>query len=128
MLMSRRSRRKIKALTRAAGFNLETDRNAFGMLIENLQGIPFWVNDWILDTHTLSGSVETATTGGSSSTIYAVKVGEGELAGLTAPGGVMVEPIGTLQNKDADRTRIKGYMSTVLFRTLSAAALIGVTD
>ena len=127
-IMSRRSRRKIKALTRLAGFNLETDRNSFGLLIENLQGIPFWVNDWVLDTHTVAGSVETATTGQANSVIYAVKIGEGEFAGLTAPGGVMVEPIGTLESKDADRTRIKGYMSTVLFRTLSAAALIGVQD
>ncbi len=128
LIMSRRSRRKIKALTRAAGFNLETDRNQFGMLIEYIQGIPIWVSDWILDTHAVANSVETGTTGGSNSTIYAVKLGEGALAGLTAPGGIEVKPIGILESKDATRVRIKWYCSIALFSTLAAAALIGVQD
>jgi hypothetical protein len=128
LIMSRRSRRKIKNLTRAAGFNLETDRNEFGMFIDVLNGIPFWVSDFQLDTHTLVGSVETATTGATSSVIYAVKLGESGLAGLTSPGGMTVEPVGSLETKDATRTRIKWYVSMALFAVMSAAALIGVTD
>jgi hypothetical protein len=128
LLMSRRSRRKINALVRAAGSMMESDRDKWGNFVQFWDGIPIGVNDWILDTHVVSGSVETATTGGTSSTIYAVQMGEGALCGLTAPGQLTVEPIGSLETKDASRTRIKWYVSLALFASIKAAALIGVED
>ncbi|MFO8143933.1 MAG: hypothetical protein R6T78_04595, partial [Dehalococcoidales bacterium] len=128
LLMSHRSRRKIKQLTRAAGFNLESDRNEFGMMLERYNGIPIGVSDWVLDTHAVASSLETGTTGGSCSTIYAFSLGEGALCGLTAPGHVTVEPVGALETKDASRTRIKWYCSLALFSQLKAAALIGIKD
>ncbi|MFC1985385.1 major capsid protein [Chloroflexota bacterium] len=126
LLMSRRSRRKINVLVRAAGGMMETDRDKWGNFIQFWDGIPIGVNDWILDTHVVSGSVETATTGGSCSINYAVQHGEGALCGLTAPGHLIVEPIGSLETKDATRTRIKWYCSLALFSAVKAAALIGV--
>jgi len=128
LLMSRRSRRKINALVRAVGSMMETDRDNWGNFVQFWDGILIGVNDWILDTHVVSGSVETATTGGSCSTIYAVQFGEGALCGLTAPGHLTVEPIGSLENKDATRTRIKWYVSLALFSSIKVAALIGVQD
>jgi len=128
LLMSRRSRRKINALVRAAGGMMETDRDNWGNFIELWDAIPIGVSDWILDTHTLVGGVETATTGGTCSTIYAMQFGEGGLCGLTSPGHIQVEPIGSLETKDATRTRIKWYVSLALFSTIKAAALIGVQD
>lgn len=74
------------------------------------------------------GGVETATTGGTCSTIYAFQMGEGALCGLTGPGHLTVEPIGSLETKDASRTRIKWYCSLALFSSIKAAALIGVKD
>lgn len=128
LLMSRRSRRKINALVRASGSMMETDRDKWGNFIQFWDGIPVGVNDWILDTHVVSGSVETATTGGESSTIYAIQTGEGGLCGLTAPGHLTVEPIGSLETKDATRNRIKWYVSLALFSSVKSAALIGVQD
>ena len=129
LLMSRRSRRKINALVRAAGSGmLETDRDKWGNFVQLWNGIPIGINDWILDTHTLVGSVETLTTGSTCSTIYAFQMGEGALCGLTAPGHITVEPIGSLETKDASRTRIKWYVSLALFSAIKAAALIGVQD
>jgi len=129
LLMSRRSRRKLNALVRAAGSGMmETDRDKFGNFIQLWNGIPIGINDWILDTHTLVGSLETATTGAANSTIYAIQFGEGALCGLTAPGHLTVEPIGSLETKDASRTRIKWYVSLALFSSIKAAALIGVQD
>jgi len=128
LLMSRRSRRKINALVRAAGGMIESDRDKWGNFVQLWDGIPIGVNDWILDTHVLSGSVETATTGGTCSTIYAFQMGEGALCGLTSPGHLTVEPIGSLETKDASRTRIKWYCSLALFSSIKAAALIGVKD
>jgi len=128
LLMSRRSRRKINALVRAGGGMMETDRDKWGNFVEFWDGIPIGVNDWILDTHTLSGGVETATTGGTNSTIYAVQFGEGALCGLTSPGFLQAESLGSLEDKDATRTRLKWYCSLALFSSVKAAALIGVQD
>ena len=128
LLMSRRSRRKLNALVRAAGGMMDTDRDTWGNFIQFWDGIPIGVNDWILDTHVLTSGVETATTGGTCSTVYAIQFGEGALCGLTGPGQLTVEPIGSLETKDASRTRIKWYVSLALFSSIKAVALIGVQD
>ena len=128
LLMSRRSRRKINPLTRAAGGMMDTDRDSWGNFVQLWDGIPIGTNDWILDTHTVAASLETATTGGDCSTIYAVQFGEGALCGLTSPGFLQVEPIGSLEDKDASRTRVKWYCSLALFSSVKAAALIGAQD
>ena len=128
LLMSRRSRRKINALVRAAGGMMDTDRDTWGNFVQLWDGVPIGVNDWILDTHVLVDGLETATTGGTCSTIYAIQFGEGALCGLTSPGFLQVEPIGLLENKDASRTRVKWYVSLALFSSIKAAALIGVQD
>jgi len=128
LLMSRRSRRKINALVRAAGAMVDHDRDKWGNFVQLWDGIPVGVNDWILDTHVLTGSVETATTSGTCSTIYALQFGEGALCGLTSPGHLQAEHIGSLESKDASRTRIKWYVSLALYSSVKAAALIGVKD
>ena len=128
LLMSRRSRRKLNALVRAAGGMVETDRDKWGNFIQFWDGVAIGVNDWMLDTHTVSGGVETATTGSTCSTIYAIQMGEWALCGLTAPGHLTVEPIGSMESKDATRTRVKWYVSLALFSSIKAAALIGVKD
>ncbi len=128
LIMSRRSRRKINALVRASGGLVDNDRDQWGNFVQLWDGIAIGVNDWILDTHAVSGSVETGTTGGDCSAIYAVQFGEWALCGLTAPGGLTVEPIGSMESKDATRTRVKWYVSLALFSAVKAAALIGVKD
>jgi len=128
LLMSRRSRRKINTLVRAAGGMMDADRDSWGNFIQLWDGIPIGVNDWILDTHVVTDSLETDTTGGDCSTIYAIQFGEGALCGLTSPGLLQVEPIGPLENKDASRTRVKWYCSLALFSSVKAAALIGAQD
>ncbi|PPD58018.1 major capsid protein [Dehalogenimonas etheniformans] len=128
LIMSRRTRRKLNSLLRASGALLETDRDAFGNSVQYWNGVAIGVDDWMLDTHVVASSVETATTGGLCSTIYAVQLGEGALAGLSAPGMVQVENVGALEDKDASRTRVKWYASLALFSSVKAAALIGVKD
>jgi hypothetical protein len=127
LLMSRRSRRKINALARAAGSNLEVGTGKLGEFVQFYNGIPIGVNDYILNTHTLAGSVETAITGALCSTIYAMQFGEGAVCGATN-GGILIEPIGILEAKDAMRNRIKWYVGLVDFCVIKRAALIGVQD
>ncbi|MBM2832789.1 MAG: hypothetical protein HW414_1841 [Dehalococcoidia bacterium] len=127
LLMSRRSRRKLNQLMRALG-SMSIEKDQFGTFVTLYNGIPCYVSDWILDTHTVAASLETATTGAVCSTIYAFQMGEGALAGISGPGGLTAERIGALETKDTSRIRIKWYTSLVLFSAKKAAALIGVED
>ena len=119
LLMSRRSRRILNKLARTAGTMLETDRNEFGQFMAFYDGIPIGVSDYVADDQTVGTSTDT-------STIYALQFGEGALVGLTGPGGLQVERVGSLETKDATRTRIKWYTSIALFNTIKLAKLIGV--
>ena len=127
LMMSRRSRRKLNALMRAAGV-VEVGQDEFGNFTTLYNGIPVTVNDWIVDTHTLAAGVETATIGAGNSVIYALSFGEGAVCGIIGPGGIQIEPVGDLESKDATRTRIKWYVSLADFCLQKRGALIGVQD
>ena len=122
LLMSRRSRRKLGALSRATGSGmLETERDEFGRMVQYYDGIPVEINDYISDAKTVGSSTD-------CSTIHATQLGEGALVGLSGPGGLLVERVGSLETKDATRTRVKWYVSIALFSTLKLAKLTGVRD
>ncbi len=121
LLMSKRSRRKLKALRNATGSNVvDTDIDAFGKRVTYYDGIPIAISDWISDAQTKGNQ-------SASSMIYAMSFGEGAIAGLHN-GGIQVEDIGRLETKDATRHRIKWYCGLALFSTLKLARLEGVND
>ena len=119
LLMSKRTRRTLNNLARTSGGFLEADRNEFGQMVQFYDGIPVGICDYISDAKTVG-------TSNDCSTVYAVRLGEGALAGLTSPGGLQVERVGSLETKDATRTRIKWYCSTALFNVLKLSKLVGV--
>jgi len=119
LLMSRRSRRSLNKLARTSGTFLESDRDEFGQMLQFYDGIPIGVSDYIADNLTVGTSTD-------CSVIYAFQVGEGALVGLSAPGGLQVERVGSLETKDASRTRIKWYASLALFNAVKLARLTGV--
>jgi len=119
LLMSRRSRRIVTKLARNSGSLLETDRDEFGQMLQFYDGIPIGVSDYIADNQTVGTSTD-------CSTVYAFQMGEGALSGLTAPGSLQIERVGSLETKDATRTRIKWYTSLALFNALKLARLTGV--
>jgi len=120
LLMSKRSRRKLTSLQRSLG-SIEMTQDEFGNFVSLYNGIPIGVNDWISDEQTVGVS-------GDCSTIYTLQFGEGAAAGLTGPGGLQVERVGSLESKDATRTRVKWYASLALFNSLKLAKLTGVRD
>ncbi len=119
LLMSKRTRRTLNNLARASGAFLEANRNEFGTMMQYYDGVPVGLCDFISDEQTVGTSSD-------CSTIYAVQWGEGALAGLTSPGGLQVERVGSLEVKDATRTRVKWYVSLALFNAVKLAKLIGV--
>ncbi len=122
LLMSRRSRRKLSSLSWATGSGLlETDRNQFGQMVQFYDGIPIGVNDYIADDQTVGSSTD-------CSSIYALQSGEGAVVGLTSPGGLQAERVGSLEAKDASRIRVKWYVAMAVFNSLKLAKLTGVRD
>lgn len=119
LLMSRRSRRSLNVLARSSGTFLEADRDEFGGMLQFYDGIPIGINDYISDAKTVGTSSD-------CSTIYAMQFGEGALSGLSAPGGLTIERVGSLETKDASRIRVKWYAGLALFNTVKLAMLTGV--
>jgi hypothetical protein len=119
LLMSRRTRRTLNEIARASGGFLEADRDEFGRMVQYYDGIPIGLNDYIADDQSVGTSSD-------CSTIYAMQFGEGGLAGLTAPGGLTVERVGSLETKDASRIRVKWYAGLALFNSVKLAKLVGV--
>lgn len=119
LIMSKRTRRSLTQLVRGSGVFLETRQNRFGMFQEFYAGIPIGVSDYVPDN-------ETQGTNSDCSSVYAVQVGEGRLAGLQGAGGLTVERVGALETKDAVRWRVKWYVGLALFSDLAVARLRGV--
>lgn len=120
LLMSRRTRRQLTALVRASGAFMDTRQTEFGTFQEFYANVPLGVSDFIPETE-VEGSSSNA------SSIYALRFGEGAVAGLQGPGGLQVERVGNLETKDAVRWRIKWYTGLAVFSDLALARLKGVT-
>ena len=128
LLMSKRSRRKMKNLARASGTNLEVQQGKLGQQVERYGTVKILISDWIKDTHIVSSSAETAVTGGTSSTIYALRFDEEGFRGRINGGGILHRSVGPLETKDAERERFKAYYNFDVLNSIRCAALIGVQD
>lgn len=126
LLMTRRTRRGISAYARALSSPVQFESTGFGQRVMFYDGIPVIDSDFMVDTEAIAGGAFSSKTGGSASSIFAVQVGEGRLAGLTN-GGIQVEEVGPLETKDARRWRCKWYVSLALFSTLALARLDGIS-
>ena len=127
LLMTRRTRRGISAFARTLTSPVQYDPGDFGRRVMFYDGIPVFESDFMVDTEAIAAGAFSAKTGGASSTIFAVKVGEGRLAGLSN-GGIQVEDVGALETKDARRWRVKWYVALALFSTLAIARIDGISN
>lgn len=126
LMMRQGTWRGMRALLRAIGGN-----TADHIIIEGfgyspaIDGTPVIINDFI-PANEVQGSSSVTTS------IYALRLNEVDgFHGITAAGmagGFQVENIGTVQNKDSVRHRIKWYVGTALKATHSVARLKGVTN
>jgi HK97 family phage major capsid protein len=127
LLMTRRTRRGISAYSRALTSPVQFESAGFGQRVMFYDGIPVIDSDFLVDTEAIASGAFSAKTGGASTSIFAVKVGEGRLSGLTN-GGLQVEEVGKLETKDARRWRCKWYVSLALFSTLALARIDGISS
>lgn len=115
-----------RALVRAAGGNTGEHLmiENFGVSVPAHNGVPILVNDFLPGNETLNA-------GSSLCSVYAARFNETDgLHGIYGGNnaGFDVEYIGTVQNKDAVRYRIKWYTSLALKSTKSLARLQGITN
>lgn len=122
LLMSKRTRRKLKSLLQASAHYVEHGESSFGRMVMMYDGIPVEVSDWISDTEAVG------TSGNVCSTMYALSFAPQEALSGLQNGGIEVVDVGQLESKDASRVRIRWYCGLALFNQLRAAKLIGIKD
>lgn len=118
LLMSRRTRRKLKALLQASTHYVETG-DQFGRRVLLYDGIPVVHSDFVPDDETLGS-------GTALSSLYALTFGFGDALGGLQNGGLEVVDVGQLEAKDAVRTRLRWYCGLALFRDNACARLRGI--
>lgn len=115
-MMNQRTWRAIRELYRAAGGNTADMyiKTNFGMPLPAYDGTVVIINDFIPVV-------------ANNTDVYALRLNESDgFHGLIGSNGIEVEEIGTVQNKDSYRYRIKTYMGTCLKSTDSVYQLTGV--
>lgn len=126
IIMRRGTVRAFRALLRASGGARPDDFmiSDFGRPMLTHNGVPVLINDFLPGNETQGASSATCS-------IYAVRLNEVDgLHGLYggANAGIRLENVGTVQNKDAERIRVKWYCGLALKSSRSMARLKGVTN
>ena len=120
LLMSKRTRRKLKSLLVASAHYVESGADQFGRQVLFYDGIPVEISDWQPDTE-----VE-GTSGAVCSSLYAIHFSEADgLTGLQN-GGLEAIDVGQLESKDATRVRLRWYVGLALLRDSAIARLKGI--
>jgi hypothetical protein len=117
LLMSRRTRRKLKSLLQASTHYVENGTTSFGRQVLHYDGIPVFASDWQPDTEADGAS------GNVLSSIYAIYFSEGDGVCGLQNGSIETVDIGQLETKDAFRTRIRWYCSLAILRDSAIARL-----
>jgi len=138
LLMSRRMRRWLSALSRASGGGLTlNDSKLFGLKVMHYDEIPIYVSDWIPDNIQDGASdvlaiasyaqATTRATGYDNSIIFALKIGEDDVTGLQA-GNMTHERETFVEDYNAIRNRFSWNVSAMCKKKFSLAALINILD
>jgi len=125
LIMSKSVRRRltVAARTAAVGGNITYDLDAFGRQVTKYNDILILIAGKDNTNTEILGFTET----GSTTSIYVVAFGEGEVSGLEN-GGMDVRDIGELETKPAFRTRVEWYSGMGVFAPRTATRLKNITD
>lgn len=126
LIMRKGTVRAFRSLLRAAGGTAPAElmMENFGRPMLTHNGVPILVNDFMPANEVVGENTNTCS-------VYAVRLNEADgLHGLYGGenAGIRLEHVGTVQNKDADRIRLKWYAGLALKSTQSVARLSGITN
>lgn len=125
ILMNKKMRRRltVAARTSSIGGNITYSKDEFGRQITMYNDLPIL----IVDKDNTNTDILGFTEANSTTSIYVVAFGEGQVSGLEN-GGMEVRDIGELEDKPALRTRVEWYSGMGVFAPKSAARLNLITD
>jgi galactitol-specific phosphotransferase system IIB component len=125
IIMSKSVRRRltVAARTTAVGGDITYSLDEFGRQVTMYNGLPIIIADKDNENNDILGFTEA----GSTTSIYVLAIGEGQVSGLQN-GGMDVRDIGELENKPAYRTRIEWYSGMGVFAPRVATRLKNITD
>ena len=123
--MSKSVRRRLTVAARSSsvGGDITYTLDEFGRQVTNYNGLPILIVDKDNENNDILGYTETGTT----TSIYIVAFGEGQVQGLEN-GGMDVRDLGELESKAALRTRVEWYSCFGVFSPRTAARLSKITD
>jgi len=138
LLASRRSIEGIQALARSQGWDLALSQpQGISRPVRFFSDVPLLPCDFMVDTEAIAAGAFSAKTGGTGSSIFAVRLDETGLLGLTADDPdaqddleriIQVERVGTLETKDANRWRLKHYGALAVRDSQAIARLDGISS
>jgi len=123
MSKSVRRRLTVAARTAAVGGNITYTKDEFGRQVTMYNDIPILIMDKDNENNEILGFTET----NSTTSIYVIALGEGQVSGLEN-GGMDVRDLGELETKPAFRTRVEWYSGMGVFAPRVAARLKNITD
>lgn len=125
ILMSKAMRRRltVAARTAAVGGNITYSIDQFGRQVTMYNDLPILIVDKDNENNDILGFTEAS----STTSIYVVAFGDGQVQGLEN-GGMSVRDMGELETKPSLRTRIEWYSGFGVFAPRSAARLKNITD
>jgi hypothetical protein len=126
LIMGKEIRRKLSVYLDSVGSAFPRGVDRFGTMVEMFDGVPIAVDDHILNTETAASGAFAAATGGGNTTLFFVTFDDMAACGIHSGDGVQVEPLGSLETKDASRWRIKWYVSMMLQDLRSCSKVDGV--
>jgi len=127
ILMNRNVRRRLTAKLRSVG-SYTTERDAYGNWWVMWNEIPILISDYIVQTEAIDSNVYLSKLNGATSSVFAVRFGEGDGMVGIQNGGIETQVWEKLETKDASRTRIRWYVGVALYTVQAVACIDGVTD
>ena len=140
IMMPARTIRSYKALLRALGgtpadwvVNLPgTAQYPEGRKVISYEGIPIFKNEFLSVAETANGA---ALTGGAMTSVWAgcfddgsQKIGIAGIHPVSVPAGIMVHPVGAMEQKDVDIWRVKQYANFANFNRRGLARLTSINN
>jgi len=126
ILMTKAMRRYISVYLDSIGSAFPRGVNEYGKPIQMFDEMEIITDDNLLDTETASAGAYAASTGGGNTSIFVLTMHPQGCCGLSTPARVQVEKLGSLETKDATRTRIKWYCGLKIEDIRSCAKVDGI--
>jgi len=120
-------RRLLSTYLDSVGEKFTSGVDRFGKMVLTFDGIPIFKDEHlvIIESTTDAGAYESNTTDDQFS-VFFLKFNEDAVCGIHSGDGINVEPLGSLETKDATRWRVKWYVSLMFQDLRSCSKYIGI--